>query len=415
MPYSPLTPPLHTPIYPSGLPALESELLPVLDRNQAYLSQLIQHSGGFLPYEQWMQAALYAPNVGYYSGGSTKFHTEGDFTTAPELSPLFGQSLATQVHQVLQQCEASSASAPSVLEFGAGSGALAESLLTALAELGLRNVQYFILELSPSLRARQQQRLAVFADQVQWLDALPTAFIGCVIANEVLDAMPVHLVQRDADGNVLELGVAINNTPNQQGPSPFCLTARPATGELLTIASQRLPHIAGYRSEINLQAEAWIREMGLWLQQGAAFLIDYGFPAREFYHEQRNTGTLMCHFRHFAHDESLLLAGLQDITAHIDFTAMADAALEAKLDVLGYSSQAHFLMNCGITQHLEQLHAQLDMSQPAHVQSWTQQVSAVQKLLSEAEMGELFKVLALAKDISPPLLGFTLRDRRDFL
>lgn len=405
---------MHIPTYPNGLPSLESELLPVLDSNHAYLTQLINDHNGFLPYEQWMQAALYAPNVGYYSGGSTKFHAAGDFTTAPELSPLFGQSLAAQVQQILLQCKNNSVG-QTVLEFGAGSGALAESLLITLAELGLTNINYLILELSPSLRARQQQRLAAFGNQVQWLDALPTDFVGCVIANEILDAMPVHLVQRSADGAILELGVSLNNAPDHQAPSPFVLTARPATGELLEIANQRLPQIPGYRSEINLQAEAWIREMGVWLQQGAALLIDYGFPAREFYHEQRNTGTLMCHFRHFAHDESLILAGLQDITAHVDFTAMADAALEAKLDVLGYASQAHFLMNCGITQHLEQLHAQLDMTKPDHVQSWTQQVSAVQKLLSEAEMGELFKVLAVAKNISPPLIGFLMRDRRDFL
>lgn len=404
----------HAPLYPTGLPPLEADLLPVLDQNHTFLRQLIQAKDGFLPYDEWMRAALYAPNVGYYSGGSTKFHAAGDFTTAPELSPLFGQSLAAQVQQILQQCEAK---APhyTVLEFGAGSGALAESLLIALAELGLTNINYFILELSPSLRARQQQRLAAFGNQVQWLNELPTDFVGCVIANEVLDAMPVHMVQRDTDGKVLELGVTINTTPDHQAPSPFVLTARPATGELLRVATQRLPKIAGYRSEINLQAEAWIREMGVWLQQGAALLIDYGFPAREFYHEQRHTGTLMCHFRHFAHGESLILAGLQDITAHVDFTAMADAALEAKLDVLGYISQAHFLMNCGITQHLEQLHNQLDMNNPIHVQSWTQQVSAVQKLLSEAEMGELFKVLALGKAISPPLTGFMMRDRRDFL
>ena len=227
--------------------------------------------------------------------------------------------------------------------------------------------------------------------------------------------MPVHLVQRDTDDQVLELGVAVNAQPSAHAPSPFVLVGRPATGDLLSTAQQRLPHITGYRSEINLQAESWIREMGLWLKKGAALLIDYGFSQREFYHPQRATGTLMCHFRHFAHDESLILTGLQDVTAHVDFTAMADAALTARLEVLGYVSQAHFLLNCGITQLLEQLQMQLDMANPRHVQSWTQQVSAVQKLGSEAEMGELFKVIAIAKDIDPPLIGFMMRDRRDFL
>lgn len=404
---------MHTPIYPNGLPTLESELLPVLDQNHAYLSQLIEQHQGFLPYDQWMQAALYAPNVGYYSGGSTKFHTAGDFTTAPEISPLFGQTLAVQIQEVVAQCEAPAA----ILEFGAGSGALADSVLAALADQGNTQVPYYILELSPSLRARQQQRLAHYGNRVQWLDALPTTFTGCVIANEVLDAMPVHLLQRSIDGEIQELGVGLNTDPHSNAPSPFVLLARPATGELQRIAEQRLPQGTGtiYRTEINLQAEAWIREMGQWLQQGAALLIDYGFPAHEYYHAQRHTGTLMCHFRHFAHDESLILAGMQDITAHVDFTAMADAALAGGLDVVGYISQAHFLMNCGITHHLEQLHALLDMNQPAHLQSWTRQTAAVQQLLSEAEMGELFKVLALGKNLTAPLSGFALRDRRDYL
>lgn len=405
---------LHSPHYPTGLPTLESELLSVLDENHDYLSQLIGQHDGFLPYDQWMQAALYAPKIGYYTGGSTKFDVAGDFTTAPELTPLFGQTLAAQVQQILMQCDAAAAK-PAVLEFGAGSGVLAASVLSALAQLGQHNIPYFILELSPSLRARQQAHLAAFGNQVQWLDQLPTDFVGCVIANEVLDAMPVHLVQRGVGDQILELGVGLNPDQQSHAPSPFVLLARPATGELQRVAHQRLPLIEGYRSEINLQAESWVHEMGHWLKQGVALLIDYGFPTGEFYHAQRTRGTLMCHFRHFAHDESLILAGLQDITAHIDFTAMADAALEANLEVLGYVSQAHFLLNCGMTEHLEQLQTQLDLNNPIHLQSWTQQVSAVQKLLSEAEMGELFKVMALSKQIDPPLLGFMLRDRRGSL
>lgn len=398
------------PVYPHGLPQLEPELLPLLDQHHQALTQLIQQHQGFLPYDQWMQAALYAPYTGYYSGGSTKFHHAGDFTTAPELSPLFGQSLSKQIQQILYYCESKQ-----VLEFGAGSGALAEALLTSLQQQGLSSIRYFILELSPSLRARQQQRLAHFGDRVQWLDELPTAFTGAVVANEVLDAMPVHLVQRAADNQILELGVCLNSEPQPQSPSPFRLSARPASQDLATLADQRLPLLPGYRSEINLQAESWILAMGQWLHQGAALLIDYGFAQHEYYHAQRSMGTLMCHFRHFAHDESLILPGLQDITAHVDFTAIADAALSAKLDILGYTSQAHFLMNCGLTQDLEALHSAIDRSNPKHVQRWAQQVHAVQTLLSEAEMGELFKVIALGKNIPSPLLGFMMRDRRDFL
>lgn len=398
------------PVYPQGLPRLEPELLPVLEQHHQYLANLIAEHHHFLPYDQWMQAALYAPHIGYYTGGSTKFHHAGDFTTAPELSPLFGQCLAKQVAEILQHCPS-----PHVLEFGAGSGALAEALLTALDQMGHTTIQYAILELSPSLRARQQERLAAWGARVQWLNQLPSAFSGAVVANEVLDAMPIHLVQRGADLQILELGVCINDEASAHSPSPFKLSARLAHGELARVAHERLPHIPGYRSEINLQAESWIHAMGKWLHVGGALLIDYGFAQHEYYHAQRMMGTLMCHFRHFAHDESLILPGLQDITAHVDFTAMADAALDAQLDVLGYTSQAHFLMNCGITQDLEALHQALDTNNPSHMQRWTQHVHAVQTLLSEAEMGELFKVLALGKHLPTPLLGFMMRDRRDFL
>lgn len=398
------------PIYPHGLPQLDTELWPLLHQHQHTLSALIQQHHNFLPFDQWMQAALYAPVIGYYTGGSTKFHRAGDFTTAPELSPLFGQSLAKQILPILQHTNSAT-----VLEFGAGSGALAQAIITALHQAGLSSVRYQILELSPSLRARQQERLAAFGDQVQWLDQLPTAFKGVVVANEVLDAMPIHLVQRGEDQQILELGVSLNPEKHEHAPSPFRLSARPASGALAQVADARLPLIPGYRSEINLQAESWTLAMGQWLEKGAALLIDYGFAQHEFYHAQRHMGTLMCHFRHFAHDEALILPGFQDITAHVDFTAIADAALAADLDVLGYTSQAHFLMNCGITQDLEVLHDLIDRSNPKHLQRWTQQVQAVQTLLSEAEMGELFKVLALGKNIPAPLLGFMMRDRRDFL
>lgn len=401
---------LHTPVYPKGLPELEPELLVHLDQHHAALASLIQDHKGFLPYDQWMQAVLYAPHIGYYSGGSTKFHYGGDFTTAPELSPLFGYALAQQAAQILNQCKSTH-----LLEFGAGSGALAEAIISALVEQNIA-VQYFILELSPTLRARQQARLAAYAEHIQWLDHLPSHFEGCVIANEVLDAMPVHLLQRDHDLSILELGVGIATGEQAvKSPSPFVLLARPASAELSAVAEKRLPAIAGYRSEINLLAEQWVQQMGQWLKKGGALLIDYGFSQHEFYHPQRSTGTLMCHFRHFAHDESLLLPGLQDVTAHVDFTAIADAALSAKLDVLGYTSQAHFLLNCGLGQQVEQLQQQLDLQNPTHLQQWTKTIAAVQTLVSESEMGELFKVIALSKDLDPPLLGFLHRDRRDFL
>lgn len=349
-----------------------------------------------------MAEALYAPGLGYYAAGNTKFGAElptGDFTTAPEMTPVFGQVLARQVAQILQ-----STGTNTVLEFGAGTGALASALIPALRELGIEP-RYLILELSADLAARQAQRLTPLSASVDWLDTLPHAFKGCVIANEVLDAMPVRLFRWSETGSIMETFIQAQ----PESSPPFCWAEQPADTGLQGLVSARMPAFPGYRSEVNLQAEAWVRQMGDWLAKGAALLIDYGFPQREYYHPQRATGTLMCHFRHHSHDQALVLAGIQDITAHVDFTAMADAALEGGLDVLGYTAQARFLVNAGLPEVLQ--------SHMADPDSPTLQatLSAVQRLVSEAEMGELFKVLAVGRGIEPPLLGFTRGDRRDTL
>lgn len=351
---------------------------------------------GFLPFQEWMHDALYAPGLGYYTAGNTKFGSAlptGDFTTAPEMTPLFGACVATQLADILRAGDSRQ-----VLEFGAGSGALAAAVIPALRAQGIEP-QYRILEVSPDLRARQQQRLQPLAADVQWLDALPHGFRGAVVANEVLDAMPATLFQWNAEGQVMEVGV--REAAANAGDTPFELATRAAPQAVQRAVAQRMPPLPGYQSEINLQAEAWVRGLDNWLEHGAALLIDYGFPQREYYHPQRAEGTLMCHFRHHAHANALLHPGLQDITTHVDFTAMADAALEGGLDVLGYTSQARFLINAGLPGLLEQ-------ATPADL-------SAVQKLLSEAEMGELFKVLAVGRGIDPPLRGFVRGDRRDFL
>lgn len=382
---------------PSGLPALD----PVSAEHAAAMLehlrlQVRRQADGFLPFEQWMHEALYAPGLGYYTAGNTKFGSSlptGDFTTAPEMTPLFGATLAAQLADILQAC-----GSVQVLEFGAGSGALAAAVIPALRQLGIEP-QYRILEVSPDLRARQQQRLQPLAADVQWLDALPQGFRGALVANEVLDAMPAVLFQWDVDGRLREVGV--REAATSEAGVPFELATRPASATLQQAVAQRMPPLQGYQSEINLQAEAWVRGLGNWLEHGAALLIDYGFPQREYYHPQRAEGTLMCHFRHHAHPNPLLHPGLQDITTHVDFTAMADAALEGGLDVLGYTAQARFLINAGLPGLLEQ-------ATPADI-------SAVQKLLSEAEMGELFKVLAVGRGIDPPLRGFARGDRRDFL
>jgi SAM-dependent MidA family methyltransferase len=383
-----------------------------------YLGERIRESGGWLPFEQWMAAALYAPGLGYYTAGNIKLASSydanaadgdasgtvraargapvaasGDFVTAPELTPLFGATLARQVTEILADCEAAT-----VLEFGAGTGALAESVLDALARQGV-DAHYQILEVSADLRALQQARLARFGARISWLDALPASFIGCVLANEVLDAMPVTLFRYDDHAVLQERGVALDESEN------FVWQDRPASAELAQTLSDRLPPLAGYASEINLQAEAWMRAMGTWLTRGAALLIDYGFPQAEYYHPQRAGGTLMCHLRHHAHADPFIAPGAQDITAHVDFTAMAQAAIDAGLELLGYLSQSRFLLNAGIAQALGEL-------DPQDVRHYAPAAGAVQKLLSEAEMGELFKVLAVGRGLRRPLSAFGSRDRR---
>lgn len=384
---------------PANLPPLPPAAQAHSEAVAAHLRAAIGAASGWLPFDHWMAEALYAPGLGYYAAGNVKLAEgdasapAGDFVTAPQLTPLFARTLARQVAQVLRQTDTQA-----VLEFGAGTGALAEGVLRELDALGLQDTQYLILEVSADLRARQAERLAPFGERVRWLDALPDRFRGCVLANEVLDAMPVSLFRWGDDGTVLERGVAWDAT---QG---FVWEDRPAPPRLAEAVAARMPALPGYVSEINPQAEAWIDAMGRWLEQGAALLIDYGFPQGEYYHPQRAGGTLMCHLRHHAHGDPFTAPGLQDITAHVDFTAMADAAQAAGLQVLGYTSQARFLMNAGLMELL----AQLD---PSDARAYAQAVAPVQKLLSEAEMGELFKVLAVGRGIAQPLIGFARGDR----
>lgn len=381
---------------PSGLPALTPDAAEHSQRVASHLAQRMHDTpDNAIAFDEWMDLALYAPGLGYYVSGTAKFggvQPTGDFATAPEMTPVFGHAVARQVEQILQ-----GSGTNEILEFGAGSGALAHAVLQALHHRGI-TPQYSILEISPDLQARQKERLKPFGDSVRWLHHLPEQFSGCVLANEVLDAMPVKLIRRDHDNALSELYVT-------HGTSDFAWTTRPVEDRLHDLVNARLPAIPGYVSEINSRAEAWVTQMGTWLQRGAALLIDYGFPQREYYHPQRNEGTLMCHFRHHAHAQPLIMPGLQDITAHVDFTAMADAALDGGLDVLGYTSQARFLLNVGLTDIM--------MDQTPTPQA----LSAVQKLISEAEMGELFKVLAVGKDldIEYPLLGFSTGDRRNRL
>lgn len=352
----------------------------------------IEAGGGWLPFARYMELALYAPGLGYYSGGARKFGAAGDFVTAPEMSPLFAQCLAAQLAQIMAE------SAPRLFEAGAGSGILAAELLLELERRGALPERYEILELSGELRARQADTLRLraphLAGRIAWLDTLPDAFSGAIVANELLDSLPVNIVAWREEG-IFERGVTLED-------GAFAWQERPAAGALLA-ASQELTFVRPpYVSEINLAARAWTAAWGRILQRGALLLIDYGFPQREFYHPQRAAGTLMCHYRHRAHGDPFWLPGLNDITAHVDFTAVASAGHDAGLDVLGYTSQAQFLLNCGLAQMLEQRQADADYAALA---------CGAQKLISPTEMGELCKVLALGKGVSAPLLGFARGDR----
>jgi SAM-dependent MidA family methyltransferase len=354
--------------------------------------------GGWISFARYMELALYEPGLGYYAGGAQKFGDHaagGDFLTAPEITPLFAQALARQVAQVL------AASESLVIEAGAGSGQLAADLLPALDALGYLPERYQILELSGALRARQQATLAEraprYRDRVEWLDTLPDSFSGCLLGNEVLDAMPSHAVQWNEDGAVAEIGVGLN-------AGTLVEAERPAHGALLA-AAQALDIAADWRGEISLAARAWVGELSRRLSCGALLLIDYGLPRHELYHPQRNGGTLRCHYRHRVHQDPFWYPGLSDITSHVDFTAVAEAGFDAGLDVMGYSSQANFLLNCGIGELLSGPEVGADETADLRARG------AVNVLLSPNEMGELFKVIALGRGIHGPLLGFARGDK----
>jgi SAM-dependent MidA family methyltransferase len=371
------------------LPQPTPEALAASERLAASIRAQIDAGGGWIPFDRYMEAVLYAPGLGYYAAGARKFghaRSGGDFVTAPEISPLFAQALAAQVAQVFAHC------APCVLEFGAGSGTLARDLLVALDARGAAVERYAIVEVSPDLRERQARLLT--GRPVEWLNAPPADFEGVVVANEVLDVMPVALFVKRR-GEVFERGVAVHG-------GRFVFEERAAAAQLAQAVAAIEREVGalpdGYASEIGFVAQAWMRTIAQQLARGVLLAIDYGFPRREYYHAQRLMGTIMCHYRHHAHADPFWLPGLNDLTAHVDFTAMADAAHEAGLAVLGYTSQAHFLLNCGLLDRLRDEHT--------HARA-----NEAMRLLSEAEMGELFKVLAVGRGIDVALIGFARGDR----
>ena len=379
----------------------------------ALIQQAIATAGGWLPFDRFMALALYAPNVGYYSNALPKFGampgSGSDFITAPEMSPFFGRALAVQVAQALRAC-----GSDRVIEFGAGSGALAEQLLDALAAsagagaaaaLNASITSYHIIELSSALRARQQQRLARFGARVQWLDAWPEVIDGVVIANEVLDAMPVQWLHFDGaqwfERGVVWAAAGANEMAGAMGE----VGTTGITGAALRWRDQPTdlrppfegPFVPGTTTETHPQALAWTTGLAQRLRCGVAILIDYGFPQAEYYHPQRSGGTLMCHRAHRADTDPLADVGLKDITAHVDFSGIALAAQAAGCEIVGYTSQARFLINCGLMALLEN--------------ATLAQRAMAQKLVTEHEMGELFKVLALARGCTFEPVGFSVGDR----
>ena len=369
-----------------SLPLPDSDALAASHALQQLIAAEIEQQGGAIAFSRFMELALYAPQLGYYSGGAAKLGADGDFTTAPEITPLFGAALARAAAAIIAQ------SAPNIIEFGAGTGKLARDVLSALQADGVQVDSYTIIELSGELRARQQEALQDFP-QVRWLDGFPASFSGVVLANEVLDAMPVELVVKTAGGWRRQM-VTVE-------AGRFAYVQQEPDAALLEQLARQIPDAdtlpEGYLTEIHPVACGFMASLAQMYEggKGAAFLFDYGFPAHEYYVDQRTGGTLMCHYRHHAHPEPFYLPGLQDITAHVDFTAMAIAAQDAGLEVLAYMNQASFLLGCGIGELLLR-------TDPQDAVRYLPQSKAVQKLVSPAEMGELFKVLAVGVDAELP-------------
>lgn len=382
---------------PNEIAQAHSERLITLIKNE------LDKNAGAISFQRYMELALYAPGLGYYAAGSLKFGEEGDFTTAPEISPLFSRSLANAILPALNDDEI-------ILEVGAGRGCMAADILLYLKQQDKLPKEYWILELSADLRERQQETIAKkipeFLHKVKWLDELPDTFSGVVVANELLDAMPVQLFQKK-ENDINEINVVWQNDHfafqfNSSFDQRLLQRVKNIEAELATEFD------SGYLSEINFSAEDWIKSIAERLQSGVIILIDYGFPQHEYYHSQRNQGTLMCHYRHRTHPDAFVYPGLQDITAHVDFTAMADAALESGMRVLGYTNQVNFLMGAGL----------LDIAGLDKQQTETQQMEVaaqVKKLTLPHEMGELFKVIGFSKNRDIALAAFAFHDMRSSL
>ncbi|HHK5577533.1 TPA: class I SAM-dependent methyltransferase [Neisseria cinerea] len=360
---------------------------------QTLLAEEIKKHRNWIPFSRFMELVLYAPQYGYYTGGSHKIGNDGDFITAPTLTPLFARTLARQLQELLPQ------TAGNIYEFGAGTGQLAADLLNNLSD-GIN--RYYIIEISPELAARQKDLIQTLAPQaaqkIVHLSALPETFDGIIIGNEVLDAMPVEIIRKDEGGSFEHVGVCLDN-------DRFTYSARPLHDlQLSALASLYFPKITSpYTSELHPQQYAFIRTLASRLEHGCMIFIDYGFDAAQYYHPQRNQGTLIGHYRHHVIHNPFDFIGLSDLTAHVNFTDIAQAGTDAGLDLIGYLPQSHFLLNLGITELLAQT-GQTDSA------AYIREAAAVQKLIDQHEMGELFKIIAFGKNINIDWTGFCFGD-----
>jgi SAM-dependent MidA family methyltransferase len=386
---------------PTLLPTPSADSQAISQQLTQLIQQEIKQAGGWIPFAVFMQMALYTPGLGYYSGGNQKFGQAGDFVTAPEISPLFSKTIALQAVQILN------ASADSMLELGAGTGKFAIELLLELDQLNRLPEHYLILEVSAHLRQVQQENCHTkltknLFEKMVWIDELPKKFSGLIFGNEVLDAIPAHVVHKTAEG-WCERGVGFE--------ADFIWKDGPFAPDGYT---KHLPEDlpVGYITEVNPTASALVHSLADMLETGAILLIDYGFGSAEYYHPQRSQGTLMCHYHHLAHGNPLINVGMQDITTHVDFSEIASVVElacsppEFKPMVMrleGYVSQAQFLINCGMLNILQRYSAD-DVV-------YMQFAAGAQKLLSAAEMGELFKVICFSKNINEPLIGFVQGDK----
>jgi SAM-dependent MidA family methyltransferase len=384
---------------PAEIPELTEEERAHSERLIERIRDEIDSHAGWISFERFMEMALYEPGLGYYSAGSTKLGEAGDFVTAPEISPLFSRCLANQAREVLEKLGGGD-----ILEIGAGSGVMAADVLAELHHIAALPNRYFILEVSADLRERQRARLAELPDEVksrvQWLDHWPDELRGVVLANEVLDAMPVQRFRIRGDTvNCVGVTWQLGQLDWSEVKADVALEKR--VREIEQELGERLPD--GYGSEINMRLPSWVQSLALSMSAGVAILIDYGLPRRQYYREERNEGTLLCHYRHRFHDDALIHVGVQDIGAWVDFTAVAEAASSAGMSIGGFSTQAHFLIGCGIEQFIAgladaELHQRLQLARQAML------------LTLPGEMGERFKVIGLATNYDHPLRGFSVRD-----